>query len=76
MYCFPMRANIMSTLKRRINVSIYAQAQQLGFGIVGALSPKEGNDPRCQYYSDDAGNTYIVRWGILTIIAVDGEVYW
>ena len=56
-------------------MSIYAQARQLGFSITGALAPIEGKDMRSQYYTDDAGNIYIVRWGILTIIAANGEVY-
>ena len=54
---------------------IQIQAQQLGFSIIGVLSPVEGKDPHCDYYADEAGNIYIVRWGILTIEAVNGEVY-
>lgn len=56
-------------------MQIYNQANQLGFAIKGALYPTEGQDTHCQYYMDDAGNTYIVRWGILTIVAANGDVY-
>ena len=56
-------------------MSIYTQARQLGFSIMGKLEPAEGKDLRCQYYTDDSGNTYIVRWGILTIVAANGVVY-
>ena len=54
---------------------IYAQAQQIGFAVKGNLAPTEGQDSHCQYYLDEAGNTYIVRWGILTIVAANGRVY-
>ncbi len=58
-------------------MSIAAQIQRLGFIISGKLSPMEGReqDRRCQYYADDAGNVYVVRSGILTIIAANGKVY-
>jgi hypothetical protein len=29
----------------------------------------------CRYYEDEAGNVYIVRRGILTIVAANGKVY-
>jgi hypothetical protein len=56
-------------------MSIYAQARQMGFSVLGALAPSEGQDSHCQYFTDDGGNTYIVRRGILTIISADGKVY-
>ena len=56
-------------------MSIYAQARKLGFSVMGTLVPMEGKDPHCQYYVDSEGNTYIVRWGILTIVSSSGEVY-
>ena len=56
-------------------MSIYAQARQMGFSVSGALAPSEGQDSHCQYFTDDGGNTYIVRRGILTIISADGKVY-
>jgi hypothetical protein len=33
-------------------MSIYTQARQLGFSIMGKLEPAEGKDLRCQYYPD------------------------
>lgn len=54
---------------------IQVQANQLGFIVEGKLSPAEGQDSHCQYYVDEAGNNYIVRWGILTIVAANGKVY-
>jgi hypothetical protein len=65
----------MNMSERRIDMPIFAQAQQLGFIVKGSLSPAEGQDTHCQYYHDEAGNTYIVRRGILTIIAANGRVY-
>ena len=56
-------------------MSLFAQAQQLGLPITGKLIPAEGRDSRCRYFVDEAGNTYIVRYGILTIVAVNGKVY-
>ena len=58
-----------------MNVSV--QAQSLGFHIAGKLTPAEGQEPsrRCRYFRDEAGNVYVVRRGILTIIAADGKVY-
>jgi hypothetical protein len=58
-------------------MSISAQAKKLGFAVSGKLSPREGKEParRCRYYEDEAGNVYIVRRGILTIVAANGKVY-
>ena len=58
-------------------MSVSAQARKLGFTVEGKLIPREGKEParRCRYYEDEAGNTYIVRRGILTIIAANGKVY-
>lgn len=56
-------------------MSLFTQAQQLGFPIQGKLIPSEGPNTRCRYYVDEAGNTYIVRYGILTIVAANGKVY-
>lgn len=58
-----------------INMSLFAQAQRLGFPVSGDLISVEGRDSRCRYFEDAAGNVYIVRYGILTIIASDGKVY-
>ena len=65
----------MSISERRIDMSVFAQAQHLGFPIKGKLIPSEGPNTRCRYYVDEAGNTYIVRYGILTIVAANGKVY-
>ena len=58
-------------------MNVSAQAQTLGFPIAGKLTPTEGKEPcrRCRYFKDEAGNIYVVRRGILTIIAADGKVY-
>ena len=56
-------------------MSIHAQAHNLGFAISGHLTPVEGRDSRCQYFMDDAGNLFIVRYGVLTIITASGKVY-
>ncbi len=56
-------------------MSLSAQARQLGFAIKGKLTSVEGQDSHCRYFLDEAGNTYIVRHGILTIIGADGKVY-
>lgn len=56
---------------------VSVQAKLLGFQVAGKLIPREGREParRCRYYEDEAGNLYIVRRGILTIVAADGKVY-
>ncbi len=56
-------------------MSLFSQAQRLGFTITGSLTPAEGRDSHCSYFTDEAGNTYIVRHGILTIVAANGKVY-
>jgi len=56
-------------------MSLFAQARQLGFPIAGDLTPSEGRDSRCRYFVDEAGNTYILRYGILTIVAANGQTY-
>ena len=56
-------------------MSLYTQARRLGFNVMGDLTPVEGRDSRCRYFEDEAGNIYIVRYGILTIVAADGKVY-
>ena len=58
-------------------MSIASQIQRLGFIVSVKLSPMEcrEQDRRCQYYADEAGNVYIVRRSILTIIAANGKVY-
>ena len=58
-------------------MSIIQQANRLGFSIIGDLVRRM--DRECshlyEFYEDSAGNTYIVRRGILTIISASGDVY-
>ena len=56
---------------------IAQQAQKLGFQIAGALERRTEQEQsrREQFYEDEAGNLYLVRRGILTIVAADGTVY-
>lgn len=58
-------------------MTIRAQAERIGFRIVGKLTRCVGMEPThlYQYYLDEAENQYIVRRGILTIIAADGRVF-
>lgn len=58
-------------------MSISAQAERGGFRIVGELTRYIEREPTHLYqcYFDEARNEFIVRRGILTIIAVDGKVF-
>ena len=58
-------------------MSIRAQADQIGFQIIGELTRCMGKEPShlYQYYYDEAENAYILHRGILTIVAADGTVY-
>ena len=58
-------------------MSISAQAERIGFQIVGELTRCIGMEPShlYQYYFDDACNKYILHRGILTIVAADGTVF-
>ena len=57
-------------------MSIRTQAESLGFQISGELIRCAGREPSHLYqcYFDEDGNEYILRRGILTIIAADGRV--
>ena len=57
-------------------MSIQAQADALGFPIVGRLTRyAEGDLSRYHYcFLDEAGNLYIIHLGVLTIVAADGRV--
>lgn len=57
-------------------MSIREQAGSLGFSIVGRLSRHtELEVIRLEkVYLDEAGNAYLVRRGILTIVTPDGAV--
>lgn len=58
-------------------MSIRAQAERIGFQVVGELTRCIEREPTHLYqcYFDEARNEFIVRRGILTIIAVDGKVF-
>ena len=60
-----------------MSMSISAQAERVGFQIVGELTRYIEREPTHLYqcYFDEARNEFIVRRGILTIIAVDGKVF-
>lgn len=58
-------------------MGIQTQAESMGFRIVGALVRHRELEPIHVYqcFLDEAENEYILRRGILTIIAADGRVY-
>ena len=58
-------------------MGIQAQARSIGFSIVGALIRHRELEPTHLYqcFFDEADNRYILRRGILTIVAADGTVY-
>ena len=58
-------------------MGIQAQAESIGFRIVGTLIRRREFEPTHLYqcFFDEAHNEYILRRGILTIIAADGTVY-
>ncbi len=58
-------------------MTLAKQAQQRGFTIVGQLSRRTDLEPSHLYqcYLDQAMNRYILRRGILTIVAADGSVH-
>lgn len=57
-------------------MSVREQAQNFGFEIVGILARRSDLEYSRyeRIYLDDAGNEYILRHGILTIITADGGV--
>lgn len=67
----------VSMKTRRTDMPIVQQAQRLGFKVAGQLVRRRDKERsgRDEYYEDAEGNTYLVRRGILTIIAADGTVY-
>ena len=58
-------------------MGLRAQAEQIGFAIVGALVRRTDCEPSHLYqcFFDEAQNRYIMHRGILTIVAADGTVY-
>lgn len=57
-------------------MSIRQQAENLGHQIIGNLVRHSEYEYswRERVYLDDAGNEYIIRRGILTIVTADGGV--
>ena len=60
-----------------MKMGLQAQAERIGFHIVGQLVRHWDYEPSHLYrcYFDEAQNQYILHRGILTIIAADGTVY-
>ena len=58
-------------------MGLQAQAEKIGFRIVGALVRRRDFEPTHLYqcFFDEAENQYILHRGILTIVAADGTVY-
>ena len=58
-------------------MGIQMQAESMGFRIVGTLVRHRELESTHVYqcFLDEAENEYILRRGILTIIAADGMVY-
>ena len=58
-------------------MNIRTQAEKIGFQIVGRLVRRRDREPSHLYqcFLDEADNEYILRRGILTIVAADGRVY-
>ena len=65
------------TTREDISMGLQAQAEQIGFQIVGTLMRRTDYEPTHLYqcFFDEAQNRYILHRGILTIIAADGTVY-
>ena len=59
------------------SMSIRAEAERIGFHVVGELKRCTDLEPTHLYrcFLDEAQNTFILRRGILTIVAADGRVY-
>ena len=58
-------------------MGLRAQAERIGFQIVGTLTRRQDFEPTHLYqcFFDEAQNRYILHRGILTIVAADGTVY-
>jgi len=59
------------------SMGIKAQAEKIGFQIIGELTRCVDMEPTHLYqcYFDEAQNEFILRRGILTIVAADGKVF-
>ena len=60
-----------------MDMGIRAQAERIGFQVIGELTRCVDHEPTHLYqcYFDEARNEFILRRGILTIIASDGTVF-
>ena len=58
-------------------MGIKAHAEKIGFQIIGELTRCVDMEPTHLYqcYFDEAQNEFILRRGILTIVAADGKVF-
>jgi hypothetical protein len=65
------------TEREDLIMELRAQAEQIGFRIVGALVRRTDFEPSHLYqcFFDEAQNRYILHRGILTVVAADGTVY-
>ena len=66
-----------SKTKGDLNMGLRAQAEKIGFQIVGALIRRRDFEPTHLYqcFFDEAQNQFILHRGILTIVSADGTVY-
>ena len=58
-------------------MSIQAQADRIGFAIIGHLTRYPEGDLSRHHtcFVDEAGNLYIIHLGVLTILTADGRVF-
>ena len=70
-----MRSLMMTEEGKRMGIK--AQAERIGFRIVGELTRCMDREPTHLYqcYFDEAQNEFILRRGILTIVTADGHVF-
>ena len=63
--------------KEDTGMNIRNMAERIGFQVVGELRRCTGLEPSHLYqcFLDEASNRYILRRGILTIVAADGTVF-
>ena len=64
-------------IEEEMDMGIKAQAERIGFQVIGELTRCTDREPTHLYqcYFDEARNEFILRRGILTIIASDGTVF-
>lgn len=63
--------------EEEMDMGIRAQAERIGFQVIGELTRCMDREPTHLYqcYFDEARNEFILRRGILTIISADGAVF-